>query len=82
MWFYSFVEEGFLFASSTVTDYVDAGNLSEPLDALTSCVWIKFEDSSRDMECVFSIPSHTEELEFVLLRAYGNLVLATKGRLG
>ena len=70
MWYNSFIEEGFLFASSSVTDYVDAGNLSQPLDALTFCVWIKFEDSSRDMDCVFSIPSQTEELEFAVLVYY------------
>lgn len=34
---------GFLFESPAESDYIDAGKLRTPLDALTSCAWVKFK---------------------------------------
>ena len=47
--------EGILFKSpGGYNDFLDAGSWGKPLDALTSCIWVKFKDSSRDMDCVFN----------------------------
>lgn len=47
--------EGIIFKSpGESNDYLDAGSWGKPLDALTSCIWVKFKDSSRDMDCVFN----------------------------
>lgn len=51
-------KRGFLFESPAESDYIDAGKLHTPLDALTSCTWVKFKKkpgfhvvfSSRNME--------------------------------
>jgi len=41
-------------SSGGSNDYLDAGSWGKPLDALTSCIWVKFKDSSRDIDCVFN----------------------------
>ena len=54
---------GFLFASPVESNYIDAGNLSAPLDALTSCLWVKF--GRVDYCAVFG--TQNQELTLVLL---------------
>ena len=69
--------EGFLFESHTITDYleVEVEGLNEPLDALTSCTWVKFRDSSFSSEFVFC----TLGWQFCLGRQSNKLVMKTKG---
>ena len=64
MWSVAFIacesakKRGFLFESPAESDYIDAGKLDTPLDALTSCTWVKFKKkpgfhvvfSNRNME--------------------------------
>ena len=64
MWSVAFIacesakKGGFLFESPAESDYIDAGKLDTPLDALTSCTWVKFKKkpgkhvvfSNRNME--------------------------------
>jgi len=59
---------GFLFESPTESDYIDAGKLDTPLDALPSCTWVKFKKipgfhvvfSNRNME--FALFEEDQEL--------------------
>ena len=64
---------GFLFASPVESNYIDAGNLSAPLDALTSCLWVKF--GRVDYCAVFG--TQNQELTLVLL--HEGLFLEVKG---
>lgn len=65
---------GFLFESPAESDYIDAGKLSMPLTALTSCTWAKFKEIPDNQHVVFSLPN----LEFALFAEDDELWIEVK----
>lgn len=47
-------KESFFKSPGGSNDYRDAGSWGKPLDSLTSCIWVKFKDSSGDIDCIFN----------------------------
>ena len=64
MWSVAFIacesakKRGFLFESPAESDYIDAGKLDTPLDALTSCTWVKFKKIPGLILCCFQQSKH------------------------